>query len=340
MQAHNEILRTIVGNCASLGITEDLVYRQAGIAKELIAEPDGMQDWKLGVRLWQSVLELSSYRLIGLSFGKNITPSVLGWIGPLTLSSPDLKRVWKSFTEFFPLMGDMFAYYYEDLPDGAVKIIYRPQQTWVESDSLSAMLATEHAMSLTLSLSGYLSGQQVRPSLTTFAYEVDKKHKPVYKEFFGTNVLFAQDENALVFDAAVAKQAIISANPVTYENMLKMCSDKMRELEEQETYEHKVLQALGNKQSYYFPKINEIAGILNVSVRTLQRKLKEENKTYQQLVENYQVELALQLLTRPSIQVKEVAFILGFTSLQSFSRAFKRNTGYNPSQYQLKNIRA
>jgi hypothetical protein len=77
MQVHNEIIRAIARNCAAFGIEEATVYRDAGANPDAIAIADGMQDWKVGIRVWESALALTGYRLISLSFGKNITFSGL-----------------------------------------------------------------------------------------------------------------------------------------------------------------------------------------------------------------------------------------------------------------------
>jgi AraC-like DNA-binding protein len=332
MQVHNEIIRAIARNCAAFGIEEATVYRDAGANPDTIAIADGMQDWKVGIRVWESALALTGYRLISLSFGKNITFSVLGWIAPLTASSPDLKRAWNSFAEFFPLMGDMFSYRIHDLPNGYVKVKYEPDPTWIKTSPLTAALAAEHAMSLTLSLSGFLSGKIIRPVKVCFSHQIESRYQPAFRELFG-QVLFGQGENALIFDAATASLPVISANHLIYANMLQLCADKMRQLESQTGYANKVLQILHSKNAYYNPKLEEVAARLNMSARTLQRKLKEENRSYQDLLETYQVETASLMLGRPHTQVKEVAFLLGFTSLQSFSRAFKRKTGLSPTQF-------
>jgi AraC-like DNA-binding protein len=276
-------------------------------------------------------LLLTGYRLISLSFGKNITFSVLGWIAPLTSSSPNLKLAWKSFTEFFPLMGDMFSYAIEENGEGEVKVLYHPAASWVEASPLTAALAAEHAMSLTISLSGYLSGKYIKPVRTTFSHEVENTYKPEYKELFG-HVQFNQPENTLVFDKTTAQLPLISANPLMYENMLQLCTEKLRHLEGEAGYASRVLRILHSKQAYYNPKLEEVAAMLNIGARTLQRKLKDEKQTYQQLLEQYQIEMASQLLSRPGMQIQEVAFLLGFTSLQSFSRAFKRKTGISPTK--------
>lgn len=335
MWVHNEIVRNIARSCAGYGINEQDVYTQAGIDEKTLNDPDGRQDWNTGIRIWDAALRLTGYRFIGLSFGKNINFSVLGWIAPLTTSSPTLKLAWKSFSDFFPLMSDMMSYHLHELQDGQVKIVYTPAPSWVEASPVTAAMATEHAMSLTLSMSSYLCGQLVRPVITSFTTAIEPGHRSVYKELFG-NVIFGQAENAIVFDAATSGLPVISFNRLMYEEMQQLCSNKLRELEEQTNYSGKISRILNSKQTYYSPKLNEIAGMLNISPRTLQRKLKEEHTTYQDILEDHQVTMATQLLKHPGVKVKEVAFALGFNSLQSFSRAFKRKLGISPTRLMAK----
>lgn len=336
MQVHNQILRAIARNCAAYGIKEEDVYQLAGISAASMAVPDGMQDWKTGIKFWEAALKLTGYRYISISFGKNITFSVLGWIAPLTSSSPHLTSAWKTFAEFSLLMGDMFAYEVKELSNGRVKIVYRPSRMWVETNPLTAAMAAEHSMSLTVSLSSYLTGKIIKPVQASFCHQAEAKYYPVFTDIFG-QVQFAHTENALVFDAATAQSPLISANELMYDNMRKICAEKLMQLEKQTGYASKVWQVLGSKQAYFSPRLEEVAAMLNISARTLQRKLKEEGLTYQHLLEEHQIELASQLLRQPQIQVQEVAFALGFTSLQSFSRAFKRKTGISHTQVKANN---
>jgi AraC-like DNA-binding protein len=78
-----------------------------------------------------------------------------------------------------------------------------------------------------------------------------------------------------------------------------------------------------------------IAKALNLSPRTLQRKLKEEGTTYKQLLDTTRRELAAQYVKESHLSVNEITFLLGFSEPANFSRAFKRWTGVSPSQYRL-----
>jgi len=73
-----------------------------------------------------------------------------------------------------------------------------------------------------------------------------------------------------------------------------------------------------------------------MSPRTLQRKLAEANTTYLQLVDDTRKDLALRYIEDPRRSVTDITFSLGFSQPSAFTRAFKRWTGLNPSEYRTK----
>ena len=81
------------------------------------------------------------------------------------------------------------------------------------------------------------------------------------------------------------------------------------------------------------PDLRHLAQRLHMSVRTLQRRLRESSTSHQQLVDQTRHDLALGYLAKPRATITETAFVLGFSDLAGFYRAFKRWTGMTPSQY-------
>ena len=80
------------------------------------------------------------------------------------------------------------------------------------------------------------------------------------------------------------------------------------------------------------PALADAASLLNMSVRSLQRRLKEENLTWQQLIENTRRVLVERHLRQPGMSITQLAFLLGFADVSSFSRAFRKWYGASPSQ--------
>jgi AraC-like DNA-binding protein len=81
------------------------------------------------------------------------------------------------------------------------------------------------------------------------------------------------------------------------------------------------------------PNQQQIAEDMNVSNRTLQRKLKEEGTSFMDLLQDTRLQLARKYLRQPGRSVVETAYLLGFSEPSTFSRAFKRWTGVAPAEY-------
>lgn len=79
--------------------------------------------------------------------------------------------------------------------------------------------------------------------------------------------------------------------------------------------------------------IERAAEILNVRVRTLQRKFSSEGITYRQLKEGIQMDMAKSMLKNPLLSVTWIATTLGYAHSTHFSRAFNKFVGISPSKY-------
>jgi AraC-like DNA-binding protein len=73
-----------------------------------------------------------------------------------------------------------------------------------------------------------------------------------------------------------------------------------------------------------------IARAMNVSEATLRRRLLQEGTSFSELVESTRFELAQRYLRDSTFQLEDVAFLLGFRDIESFSEAFLSWSGGNP----------
>jgi len=86
---------------------------------------------------------------------------------------------------------------------------------------------------------------------------------------------------------------------------------------------------------HQLPSLSAVATTLNMSVRTLQRKLDRECVTYQTLKDNIRQEKAFFYIENTDKSMEHIAQRCGFKEVSSFTRAFIRWTGSSPSKYQL-----
>jgi AraC-like DNA-binding protein len=81
------------------------------------------------------------------------------------------------------------------------------------------------------------------------------------------------------------------------------------------------------------PAEEAAAQALGMSLRSLQRRLQEEGTTYREILNGTRQEMARAYLEERRTSVTEIAFRLGFSDSNSFSRAFRRWTGQSPRAY-------
>ncbi|WP_313804638.1 helix-turn-helix domain-containing protein [Cytobacillus sp.] len=86
------------------------------------------------------------------------------------------------------------------------------------------------------------------------------------------------------------------------------------------------------------PDIQMVASELGMSDRTLQRRLTDEGTSFKHLLTQVRHELARDYLVDPSLDIKEVAFLIGYEDQNSFYRAFRLWEGDTPSNWRTQHI--
>ncbi len=80
------------------------------------------------------------------------------------------------------------------------------------------------------------------------------------------------------------------------------------------------------------PTLENVASALDVSPRTLQRRLADNGLTFTQVIDEVRFVSARQLITKHH-KLADVATQLGYADAGSFTRAFERWTGMSPQKY-------
>jgi AraC-like DNA-binding protein len=77
----------------------------------------------------------------------------------------------------------------------------------------------------------------------------------------------------------------------------------------------------------------KVAKGMNLSPRTLQRRLVEYNLSYQALLDAVREQLARRYLSRTSLMLSEIPFLLGYSDQSAFNRAFRSWTAMTPGRF-------
>lgn len=81
------------------------------------------------------------------------------------------------------------------------------------------------------------------------------------------------------------------------------------------------------------PDVAKAANALDVSVRTLARRLATEGTSFQTLHDAQRQETCCRLRARSGYTIEEIAFLAGYSELSTFHRAFRRWTQKTPAEF-------
>ena len=137
--------------------------------------------------------------------------------------------------------------------------------------------------------------------------------------------------NSLVISAADADRQLSTSNPEMARLHEEIIQRYLMQLDRENIINRARLHLMEQLPSGRVTE-DDTARSLNVSKRTLQRKLRENGQTYRSLLERVRVALADRYLQNDAYSMTEIAFLLGYTDTSAFSRAFRNWRGHSPTR--------
>ncbi|MEW5742531.1 MAG: AraC family transcriptional regulator ligand-binding domain-containing protein [Myxococcota bacterium] len=81
------------------------------------------------------------------------------------------------------------------------------------------------------------------------------------------------------------------------------------------------------------PNVERLAARMSLSGRTLQRRLAELGTSFQDVLDQVRFDLARAWLSDARLDLSQVAYLLGYSELRAFDRAFRRWAGQSPGEW-------
>lgn len=172
------------------------------------------------------------------------------------------------------------------------------------------------------------TGTPWRPAEVRFAHGAPGDARE-HARVFGAPLRFAAGENALVLPASLLDLPCDRSDPSLLSLLDRYAADRLGG-PPAATFADRARAALSEELQAGPVTAPQLATRLKVSVRTLHRFLAAEHTSYRALLDKVRLDLAVHHLRDDRLSVAEIAFLLGFSELSAFHRAFKRWTGHTP----------
>lgn len=298
------------------------ILQQAGISPMVLSQERINLSTKQYFAFWRAVEEQTDNPLLALQLDQGnhyalCDPAVL-----IMLHSPTFCDALHYFARYKRLVCPQILQIEKSTTETALS------WHWATTQNTEPNMATDLFLSSVLEIFRQTVGRESK--LTRI--ELVRHDLPQgYTEFFGCPIEVGMSQNRIIFANELIEQPLNQHNP----DLLRMLLPSLDAQMEQcfQSLEQQIKRAICQQLNGYKPSIEDIANRLFISTRTLQRRLQQENLSFQQLLTDTRCEVAEQLLKQNEMDIGEIAYYLGYQEVTSFNRAFSQAKGITPLQW-------
>lgn len=308
------------------GLDSAALFLRAGLDSAILRDPNGRYPVSKMAKLWRIAVEETGDPCLGLKAAAYVQPATFHSLGLAMMASQSLEDALQRTARFSRIVSNAVDVEIISTLRGVKEVVRFLDDTPIVDEGIDLFMAS------TFKLGRMLTGRDELPlEIQLCRSGTEAMHKE-FEAYFGCPVHFEAKENSLLIPHEWMRQPLPMANAELARQNDRVVMDYLRRFDGARLTE-KVRAEMISRLSAGEPPRSEIAVALNLTEKTLQRRLKDEDSSYQQILEETRCELAQQYLREPKISVCEVTFRLGFSDQSSFTRAFKRWTGVSPGEF-------
>jgi AraC-like DNA-binding protein len=190
----------------------------------------------------------------------------------------------------------------------------------------------EFFMAVLVRLCRQLTGIRLAPVRVRLAHPRSGQSAEL-TQFFGGNVEFSAAVDELSFAPTIKDTPVISADHHLNKLLITYCEEALGQRRlHRGAFRASVENAIVPLLPHGSANLEAVANRLGVSQRTLARRLAVEGLNFSAVLENLKTDLAKRYLADNDLSISQIAWLLGYQEVSSFTHAFKRWSGKTPRQ--------
>lgn len=328
------LLNSIFYPASKLGLSKKMLLDAVGLNEQVFEDAENRVPCHYIGALLKAAADFSGDENIPLFIGQHVQPIHFNIFGYLLLNAPTVKDIYVRCLDYQEIVGDGLHLSFEERAQTAnvlVKII-DPEMHELRSYTMAFHFAMH------VNMHRQLVAKLTNPEALYFDHPAPENPDP-YKSFFGCQLNFDAGRYELVFKREFLDDSIAHANPQLYTMFQKLADDILLKIADKQHISWKVSRHLLDLLHSNEATIETVAGKMALGIRTLQRKLREEGLSFNELLTNVRKELAMQHLSHQQLSITEISYLLGFSEPSVFHRSFKKWTGQTPKDFRHTNNR-
>jgi len=311
----------------TLGYDSEQLLFKTGLVCEKLEDENRELTRESENKFYQNILDLVDDKLIGLKLGEGFSPQKYGLFGYALLSAKTLRHAILFATNFYQLTFTYFTFNFKVYGEEAEFIITNP----IPTDFQVLNLLVDRDISATKVALSEMIGEGFPVTRIELPHDGHGQQQR-YHDYFSCDVLFNQPKAKLIFKSNIVDNALPNSDSTTCDYFLQQCQMLIAKLSSHSKFVDQVRMIILARPGY-FPDIDYIAEKLEMSPRTLRRKLSTENSSYRKILDEIRFKFAVEYLTETKLPLSEISGLLAYSEPGNFTHAFRRWSGRSPRAY-------
>ncbi|HYD58747.1 MAG TPA: AraC family transcriptional regulator [Noviherbaspirillum sp.] len=298
------------------------------LRREHFSHPDTLLSYGQLAVIISRALQLTGNPRLGLHFGSRIRLSHQAELGMAYASAPTLRAAHQVTMRYQKLLGSAFDLRIVAKPDHVAIVASKlvplaerycfNQESWLSAIArLTAMVMEKRIEEMELEIE--------------FDYPAPKDVQP-FHAVFGDRVRFGRSTCQVLIPRRLLDEPLPGSAPAQFRLALDQCEKALGRNRIPQSLPARIRQLLQENLAEPL-SAQSVAQRLNLSVRTMHRRLDELGSSYRDLLRDTRFETAAGLLSESNLPVTVIAHRAGFSDLSNFTKAFREWAGVTPGRY-------
>jgi AraC-like DNA-binding protein len=321
-------LRALLHFAHQRGVNSEIVLAEAGVDHAIFADTEARLPRERWAAVWRVLEGKLGDPAIAVHLAYAIPFGAFDVLDYVAVTSPTIGEGIIRASRYFRLVHDQVNLEIEGCGEFS-RIHYRFAGESFGADRYSS----EFTLACVVVRLRHSSGVHWSPREVHFRHPAPRGDLAPYRDLFECEVRFGMPSSQIVVDSSVLELPNKGADALLNTVLQRHATTLLQTLPETSSIVEAVRAELRRAFVEGEPTIESVARALALSPRTMQRRLREEDATFNEVLDDERRALAQRFLGDSRMGIAEVGFLLGFSDPSAFHRAFRRWTGQTPGDF-------
>ena len=316
-------LASLIELIEASGLDPKEFLAQEGLNPSIVFDANARLPVEAAGRIYARARDASQDPFFALREGHHLRAGHLGPLGFAWLASPTLRSALGRLKRFEAMVTDHLSVSMRESDEAlAVTIDFH-------NEPVNAGLREDSALAILAAMCRRIAGEDFTPVAVHFQQSTPKDTSEYYA-LFRCPVHFGAEATRMDFPRQAVDEPLTGGNQQVAASSDEMAVRYLAWRDRNDIVNRVKTWIIEHLAEGHVTE-DQAAAALAMSTRNLNRKLREEETSFREVLNDTRRSLAERLIADPSLSLTEISFMLGFSEASSFSRAFKRWTGTSPS---------